>query len=217
MAASTGEVIAQLIEDGSWTARAKALERLATSFTEGLLADAERTAATDAFRVAMYDGEPLVRRVLAESVKFATDLPRDILLALTRDAAAVAAPVLEHSRLLGEDDLLPIVSRGSMEHRVAVAGRRLISGRVAEALCRPGERVVLQRLLANEGAAITEATLHWLLDQFPELPWVAEAIGRRRLLPVSIASRLFGTIPPRRDATAERPALRLVSDRTARV
>jgi uncharacterized protein (DUF2336 family) len=215
MAASTREVIAQLIEEGSWTERAKALERLATRFAEGVLNDAEWQAAADAFRVALYDGEPLVRRVLAESVKFAADLPRDVLLSLAHDTAAVAAPVLEHSRMLAEDDLLPIVSRGSMAHRFAVAGRGLISGRVAEALCLPGERVVLPRLLANEGAALTEATLHWLLDHFPELPWVAEAIGRRRLLPVSVGSRLFGSIPLRREPI-ERPALRLVSDRSAR-
>jgi uncharacterized protein (DUF2336 family) len=215
-AAAMREVIAQLIEEGSWTSRAKSLERLATRFVEGLLDEAEWHAVTDAFRVALYDGEPLVRRVLAESVKTAPDLPRDILLALARDMAAVAAPVLEHSRLLSVDDLLPVVKTGATAHRLAIAGRRLISGRVAEALCRVGERSVILRLVANEGAAITEATLHWLLDHFPEQPAIAEAIGKRRLLPVSVSSRLFGVIPPLRSESTERerPRLRIVSDRT---
>lgn len=211
MATVTREVIAQLIEEGSWTERAKFVERLGSRFAEGKLDEQEWHAVTDAFRVALYDAEPLVRRVLAESVKLAPDLPRDVLLALARDSAAVAAPVLEHSRLLSEDDLLPIVQRGTPAHRLAISGRRLISGRIASALCRAEERAVILRLVANEGAAITETTLHWLLDKFPGEPAIADTIARRRLLPVTVGSRLFAA-PPREPANE--PPLRLVWDRT---
>ena len=212
MAMLTRDVIAKLIEEASWTERAKSLERLATRFALGGLEQAEWHAATDAFRVVLYDAEPLVRLVLAETVKFAPDLPRDILLALARDTATVAAPILEHSRLLSEDDLLPIAHRHSPAHRFAIAGRRLISGRVAAALVQPGERAVILRLLANEGAALSEQLLHTLLDRFPDQPALVEGIARRRLLPVSIGSRLFGGATPA--AAASKPELRLVWDRT---
>ena len=208
MATWTREIIADLIEQASWTARAKSLERLGTRFAEGALEEVEWHAVTDAFRMALYDAEPLVRRVLAESVKTAPGLPRDVLLSLARDIAAVAAPVLEHSRLLSEDDLLPIVLNGSTAHRFAMAARRLISGRLVDALAKFGERMVIQRLIANDGAAVSEATLHRLLDQFPDQPAIAEAIGRRRLLPVSVGGRLFGAWPRR--CAGER----LFSDRT---
>jgi uncharacterized protein (DUF2336 family) len=208
MATWTREIIADLIEQASWTARAKSLERLGTRFAEGALEEAEWHAVTDAFRIALYDAEPLVRRVLAESVKTAPDLPRDVLLSLARDIAAVAAPVLEHSRLLSEDDLLPILLNGSTAHRFAMAGRRLISAPIADTLAKFGERTVIQRLIANDGAVIREATLHRLLDEFPDQPAIAEAIGRRRLLPVSIGGRLFGAWPRR--STGER----LFSERT---
>src|SRR5579863_2189879 len=129
MTAST-EMIAQLLDEVSWTARAKTIERIGTRFAESTLDGDAWHAATDAFRVTLFDGEPLVRRVLAESVKSAPDLPRDILLALARDTGSVAAPILEHSPLLTEDDILPMVLRGSMAHRQAVAGRRVLSPRV---------------------------------------------------------------------------------------
>jgi uncharacterized protein (DUF2336 family) len=211
MATVTREVIAQLIEEASWTERAKSVERLAARFTAGGLDEAEWHAATDAFRVVLYDAEPLVRLVLAETVKFALDLPRDILLALARDTATVATPILEHSRLLTEDDLLPIVQRHSPAHRFAVAGRRLISNRVAAALCRDGERAVVLRLLANDGAAIAEPTLHLLLDRFADQPSLVDAVARRRFLPVSVGNRLFA---PAKRAEDGKPALRLVWDRT---
>jgi uncharacterized protein (DUF2336 family) len=206
MTTLTREVIAELIEEASWTARAKSVERLATRFAEGELSTAERQTAAEAFRVVLYDGEPLVRLVLAESIKFAADVPRDLLLALARDTATVATPVLVHSRLLGDDDLLAIAQRFSPAHRFAIAGRRNISGPVAAALCRAGERAVILRLLDNDGAAVTEQTLHTLLDRFPDQPALAEAMARRRLLPVSVGSRLFGG--------PDKPAMRLVWDRT---
>lgn len=212
MASVTRDVIVQLIEEGSWTERAKSVERLGTRFTEGDLNEQERQAVGDAFRVALFDAEPLVRRVLAESVKFANDLPRDVVLALARDAAAVAAPMLEYSRLLNEDDLLPIAQHGSPSHRLAIAGRRLLSGRLAAALCRSGERATILRLVANEGAAITEVSLHWLIDSFPDDAAITDTIARRRLLPVSVAGRL-AALAPKRDGGAG-PGLRLVWDRT---
>ena len=211
MAMVTRDVIAALVEEASWTARAKSLDRLAQRFAEGGLDETEWHAVTDAFRIVLYDGEPLVRLVLAESVKFAPDLPRDILLALARDVATVATPVLEQSRLLGEDDLLPIALRHSPAHRFAIAGRRQLSPRLSAALCRSGERAVILRLLANDGAAITEETLHALLDRFPDEPALAEAITRRRLLPVSVGSRL---VTPARREDGAKPSLRLVWNRT---
>jgi uncharacterized protein (DUF2336 family) len=212
MATLTREVIVQLIEEASWTERAKSLERLATRFVVGGLDESEWHAATDAFRVVLYDAEPLVRLVLAETVKFAPDLPRDVLLALARDIGTVATPILEHSRLLGEDDLLSLAERHSPAHRFAIAGRRIVSSRVADALCAKAERAVTLRLLANDGALVTEATLHALLDRFPDQPALIDAIARRRLLPVSIGSRLFG--PAARRVEGGRPALRLVWSRT---
>jgi uncharacterized protein (DUF2336 family) len=208
MATWTCEVIADLIEQASWTARAKLLERLGTRFAAGGLDKSEWHALAEAFRIALYDAEPLVRRVLAESVKAAPDLPRDVLLALARDIAAVAAPVLEHSRLLKEGDLLEIAQDGSTAHRFAIAARGLVSGRVSETLVKFGERTVIQRLIANDGATINEMTLHRLLDKFPDVPAIGEGIGRRRLLPVSVGGRLFGAWP-RRSAGE-----RLITDRT---
>ena len=54
MATWTREIIADLIEQASWTARAKLLERLGTRFAAGALEEAEWHAVTDAFRIALF-------------------------------------------------------------------------------------------------------------------------------------------------------------------
>jgi uncharacterized protein (DUF2336 family) len=123
MMALTRETIAQFTEEASWTARAKAIERVATRYIEGSLNEAERQTAFEVFRAALYDGEPLVRRVLAESVKRATDLPRDVVLGLARDVPEVAAPFLAATPLLDDEDLGNIARDGSTAHRLAIACR----------------------------------------------------------------------------------------------
>jgi uncharacterized protein (DUF2336 family) len=103
----------------------------------------------------------------------------------------IAAPILEQSPLLGDDDLLPIVQRATTAHRLAIAGRRVLSARLVTALCRAGERAVILRVLGNDGAAMSGETLHALLDRFPDDAALGAAIARRRLLPVSVGGRLF--------------------------
>jgi uncharacterized protein (DUF2336 family) len=128
------EIMGQFVEEQSWTARAKAVERVATRYVDGLLDRAERRAAHDLFRLALLDAEPLVRRVLAESIKHASDLPRDIVAFLIQDAPAVSAPFLAASPLIAEDDLLALALSGAAAQRAAIASRHPLSDRVAEAL-----------------------------------------------------------------------------------
>lgn len=210
MTALARDSIAQFIEEGSWTARAKMVERIATRYVEGGLGEVERCTAEDLFRLALYDGEALVRRVLAETLKHATEMPRDIVLALAHDVVDVAAPFLAASPLLEDDELMPIVAGGSSAHRLAVTARRPLSSRIADALGHCGDPTVLRRLLANDEAAISEATLHAILSRAADPLAFADAIARRRVLPVSIISRLAGHLPHRRRGDgAERPLLRL--------
>jgi len=106
MFAVTRLMVLQFAQEPSWTERAKTVERVATLYAEGALGGEERAAALDLFRVALYDGEPLVRRVLAESIKRARDLPRDIVRSLARDRPDVSAPFLASSPLVVEEDLI---------------------------------------------------------------------------------------------------------------
>ena len=123
MVTQTNDTLAQFIEEASWTERAKTVVRLGTRYADGALAEAERQAAIEVFRIAIYDSEPLVRRVLAESLKRAQSLPRDIVLALAHDKPEVATPFLVASPLLTEEDLREITKSGSPEHRAALRAR----------------------------------------------------------------------------------------------
>ncbi len=186
----TPDTAASGLDHPSWIRRAMLIEQIAESYADGTLTATQRRQAEDLFRTAIYDGEALVRSVLADSLKRLTQVPRDIVLSLANDEAQVARPILRTSPLLGEDDLVPIAREGSRSHRLAIAERDALSPNVAQALCDARDPMVIRRLLANEGAALPEALLHAILDTLGDVAGIVDAMARRRLLPVSVASRL---------------------------
>jgi len=134
MVALTREFVIQFAQEQSWTVRAKTVEKVATLYVAGEVDGAARQAALDLFRLAVFDSEPLVRRVLAESIKHARELPRDIVRTLAQDSPEVSAPFLAASPLLGDDELLSIVRGGATVQRAAIACRTSLSARVANVL-----------------------------------------------------------------------------------
>lgn len=187
------------LDNPSWVRRAMLIEQVAEGYADGLFTPAQRRAAEDLFRTAIYDGEALVRSVLADSLKRLGGVPRDVVLTLARDEAQVARPVLSCSPLLSEDDLLAIARAGSRSHRLAIAERDNLSPALSEALYETHDPILVRRLLVNDGAALAEGLLHAILDTLGDEPGIVETMARRRLLPVSVLERL------RHYGTAERP------------
>jgi uncharacterized protein (DUF2336 family) len=183
------ETFVSALDEVNWIARAKCAERVATLYCQDRLDTAERALAEETFRVLCYDGETVVRRLLAECLKRAACLPRDIALPIATDKSEIAVPFIEDSPSLVDHDLLTILRDHPGPHRVAIAGRREVSERVSDALCRCDDRTTAARILANHGAALSSATLHWLLDGRPERT-VLEAIAQRHRLPRTVGERV---------------------------
>jgi len=188
------------LDDPSWIRRAMLLEQIAERYASGIPNPPQRRTTEDLFRIAVYDGEPLVRSVLADSLKRLSHAPRDIVLSLAHDESQVARPVLQSSPVLSEDDLIRVARERSRAHRLAIAERETVPLKVAEALYHGQDPIVVRRLLANDGAALAEGLLHAILDSLGEAPGIVEAMASRRLLPVSVIDRLthYGTIEFRR-------------------
>ena len=137
------------LDASSLTARAKQAERLAALYCRGALDAGERNIAEEAFRLLRYDSEIIVRRLLAECLKDAPALPRDIAVALATDKAEIAVPFIEDSPALGEHDLLAILHDHPGPHRNAIARRRDLPKRVSDALCRCGDATPVAATVAD--------------------------------------------------------------------
>ena len=89
--------------------------------------------------------------------------PGNVVVRLANDAIEVAAPLLEFSNVLSDDDLIDIITNRSEAHRMAIAGRSSVPERVGEALARHGERSSVVRLVRNANAELGQATLERLV------------------------------------------------------
>jgi hypothetical protein len=88
--------------------------------------------------------------------------PGNVVVKLANDEIDVAAPLLEFSSVLSDDDLIEIVARQSEAHRVAIAGRANVPERVGEAIVEHGGSPSVGRLVRNEHAELNRATLQRL-------------------------------------------------------
>jgi hypothetical protein len=81
--------------------------------------------------------------------------PGSVVLKLANDEIEVAAPLLEFSQVLSDDDLIEIVENRSEAHRAAIASRKGLAGRVGEAIVMFGAEPAIMGLLGNVSAEIT--------------------------------------------------------------
>ena len=91
--------------------------------------------------------------------------PGNVVNKLANDTIEVAAPLLEFSNVLSDDDLIDIVSNQSEAHRVAIAGRNVVPERVGEAIVDHGGAQSVTRLVTNQAAELGELSVQKLVTR----------------------------------------------------
>jgi hypothetical protein len=89
--------------------------------------------------------------------------PGNVVNKLANDDIEVAAPLLEFSNVLSDDDLIDIVARQSEAHRVAIAGRNHVPERVGDAIAEHGGSPSVARLVTNKAAELGRETMEKLV------------------------------------------------------
>lgn len=155
------------------------------------LDDAERKLATDILLRVVGDVERDVRRGLAHRLAEREDAPKALVTFLAGDDFIVAEPVLAHSQLLADADLIEIVIRRTHQHRLAIATRTSVSEAVSRALVDSGEETVVQRLLENASAQISQETLIFLVEESRRVESYRQPILSREELGPELAGRMY--------------------------
>ena len=186
----TSADVARLLQDPSVTGRAGTAEKVARAFGAAGLSTKEREIANDIFRVMMRDAATRVRLSLAENLKHNADVPRDVALLLANDVAEVAAPFLQCSEVLTEEDLVQIIMSQSPEHQLAVARRDGLGSAAADALSERGDEAAVAALMENQTADVSEQALQRALDRFGGSERVHGPMVYRAKLPITVAERL---------------------------
>ncbi|MEQ8346681.1 MAG: DUF2336 domain-containing protein [Sneathiellaceae bacterium] len=186
--------IERLIADPSADTRADTAAKVAQTFGDRQLTEAERRLATEILGVMARDAEVRVRSALSLNLKENPDVPHDLAVRLARDVAEVATPILQFSAALSDADLLAIVDSAGHDHQAAVARREQVSEAVASALVERGDEEVVGALMGNRGAAIPEQAMGRAIDRFGASETVSAAMVHRPKLPIAISERLVALV-----------------------
>ena len=137
------------------------------------------------------DIETRARAELSMRLAPVDNAPPKLVRQLARDDdISVAAPMLEHSPRLGDDDLREIAGSKGQGHLLAISGRRGISEAVTDVLVRRGDREVVRSVVDNRGARLSEKGFSTLVERAADDGALAEKVGRRADIP----PRLFRTL-----------------------
>ena len=186
--------VATLRSDRSVAARQTVAASVAKAVSAGNLQQSEMDIALQIVERLAEDLAVEVRSSLAEHIKEAIYLPRELAIRLAQDVEAVALPIIRCSEVLKDSDLIAIVESGNCAKQTAVASRRRVSETVSRALVATGEREPARHLLANKGAQIGEDSYEKLASRYHGDREFEELLVARDLLPPKVLAQLVSSV-----------------------
>jgi len=171
--------------------RAIAAQRVCRDIRSKTLSDDERKFARKLLKHIAEDSAEMVRRALAITLKNSPKLPRDVAVKLSGDIETIAVPVLTHSPVFTDDDLVEILKSKAAAKIIAVAKRVSVSDHVARAIIRFGDSRAVAEVAANDGALISEETASAMLDIYKNDDLIAQSMISRRDLPPKIVEKMI--------------------------
>ena len=196
--------------------RAEATSALARAFLYSNLSENDRAAAEGAMIMLLDDPSPLVRGALANVFAASSAAPPTVVHALAADQPDVAAPVLRHSPLLLDADLVEAVATGESARQIAVARRRRLPRSVAAAIAEVGTPEACLVLLESSDAEIVPFSLDRIVQRCGHLAAIRDVLLTRHEISAPTRQALVAKLS---DALAEFVTSRewLAEDRARRV
>ncbi len=187
----TQEDVKRLISDPSPQSRADMAEKVARQFSDGILTQSQKTLAEAIFRIMVKDVALQVRQVLSQQLKKCPDIPHDVALSLTEETEEISLPFIQSSLALSDDDLIKIVHSNSQAKQTAVAGREMVPEKISTILADIGSLDVLETLISNDGARISEASFNKMIDRHGDNERLHHALVKRQQLPARTVENLI--------------------------
>jgi uncharacterized protein (DUF2336 family) len=146
-----------------------------------------------------------LRRRLAERLSASAWAPPGVIRFLAADDIEVARPVIAESPLLRDEDLLQLLAKASVEHRIEVAGRRNLASTLSSAIIAAGEPAVLTALASNATATLSDDDMARLVEASRPIVGLRAPLSRHPRLTDDLARRLYVWVGEQlRDALVDR-------------
>lgn len=174
--------------------RAEATRALARAWLISDLTEEDRAAAEGALLMQLDDASPLVRQAMAEVFARSAEAPAAIVQALSLDQPSVALPVLEHSSLLIDADLVDIVATGNSETQSAIARRIKLPASICAAIAEVGTAEAALELIENPYAELAPFSWDRIVERHGHLAAIRESMLVLEDLPAATRAALVAKL-----------------------
>src|SRR6516225_4735848 len=184
----------------SWVRTASAVERaeatrsLARAWLISDLTPDDRAAAEGALLMQLDDPSALVRQAMAEAFARSAEAPAAIVRALSLDQPSVALPILEHSPLLIDADLVDIVATGDCQMQCAIARRIKVPPPVCAAIAEVGTAAAALELIENPYAELAPFSWDRIVERHGHLAAIRESMLMLEDLPAATRAALVAKL-----------------------
>lgn len=199
--------------------RADGTTALARAYLISPLSLDDRAAAEGAMLMLLDDPSPLVRRALAEAFASSQVAPPAVVYGLAADQPFVAVPLVEHSPLFVDADLVDMVATGHRDVVAAIARRAGLQRSVAAAIAEVGPAEACLDLIENQDADIAPSSIDRIAERYGHLAAIRESllgidslpVGTRQALIAKLSQTLADFVTARAWLAEDR-ALRVVAE-----
>src|ERR1700756_1273133 len=182
------------IKTASAGERAEATRALARAWLISDLTEDDRAAAAGALLMMLDDASPLVRQAMAQVFARSGETPAAIVQALSPDQPSIALPILEHSPLLIDADLVDIVATGNCEMQCAIARRTGLPASVCAAIAEVGSAAAALELIENPYAGLAPFSWERIVERHGHLAAIRESMLVLEDLPAATRAALVAKL-----------------------
>jgi uncharacterized protein (DUF2336 family) len=169
--------------------------RAAQEFAERYLAaepgSQEQISMAAALTILLDDPSRAVRKAIASLLASSAYAPGHVVRCLASDVDEVALPVLKHSPILTEVELVDLLAEGSDAVQCAIASREGLPASVCAAICEVGCEQACRQLLENRSARILQSSLLRIAQRFEDRPDLCDQLLKTRDLPLTTRYQLL--------------------------
>lgn len=189
---NTDELI-KLAQDKSVSAKNQLVENISDLFLSpsGRLNEHERALMNDILSKLIKSVEENVRKELAIRLSSSSEISPELAALLANDEIEISRPILEKSHVLDDQQLIEIIRNRTDAHRMAIAIREYVSEEVSGELIERGNEDVIEALIRNENADISELSMEYLVAESKTFDRFQEPLLNRHDIPASLAYRMY--------------------------
>jgi uncharacterized protein (DUF2336 family) len=158
---------------------------------EGRLNEHERALMGDILCKLISSVERSIKIQMSKKLKNSKECPADLINFLANDNIQIAEPILSNYQALADDSLIEIIRNRTDAHRMAIAIRTNVSAEVCDELIVEGSDDVVECLIRNSGAEISDSALDYLVAESKTLDRFQEPLLCRDDLPAELAHKMY--------------------------